>query len=261
VSGRFTAALAAEWLKARRSKVPPLTLAAFAAPAGIAALFMFIAGDPERAQRLGLAGQKARLSGLTADWTGLLGFLAQVVAVGGLLVFSFIATWVFGREFSDATARYLLALPVPRPTIVLAKFTLVAGWSLAVAAWLIGLFLGVGWLLQLPGWSAQVAADGVADALVAALLLLPAVAPVALVACLGRGYLAPLAGALAALVFAQVAAVLGWGAVVPWSVPAVAAGLAPGSHLGAPGLIVAGLTGLGGVAATIAWWRGGDAGL
>jgi ABC-2 type transport system permease protein len=149
-----------------------------------------------------------------------------VVAVGGLLVFSFIATWVFGREFSDATTRYLLALPLPRSTIVLAKFTLVAGWSLAVAVWLIGLFLGVGWLLQPSGWSAGVAADGVADALIAALLLLPAVAPVALVACLGRGYLAPLASALVALVFAQVAAVLGWGSVVPWSVPAVAAGLA-----------------------------------
>jgi ABC-2 type transport system permease protein len=261
VTGRFTAALAAEWLKARRSKALPLTFAAFAAAAGIAALFMFIAGDPERAQRLGLLGQKAQLSGLTADWTGLLGFLAQVVAVGGLLVFSFITTWVFGREFSDATARYLLALPVPRSSIVAAKFTLVTGWSLAVAVWLTGLFLGVGWLLRLPGWSAQVAADGVSDALIAALLLLPAIAPVALVACLGRGYLAPLASALVALVLGQVAAVLGWGAVVPWSVPAVAAGLAPGSRLGAPGLIVAGLTGLVGVAATIAWWRGGDAGL
>ena len=261
MTGRFTAALAAEWLKARRSKVPPLTFAAFAAPAGVAALFMFIVRDPERAQRLGLIGQKAQLSGLTADWTGLLGFLAQVVAVGGLLVFSFIATWVFGREFSDATARYLLALPVPRSTIVLAKFTLVAGWSLAVAVWLIGLFLVVGWLLGLPGWSAGVAADGVASALIAASLLLPAVAPVAVVACLGRGYLAPLASALAALVLAQVAAVLGWGAVVPWSVPAVAAGLAPGSHLGAPGLIIAALTGVAGVATTIAWWRSGDAGL
>lgn len=261
MTGRFTAALAAEWLKARRSKVPPLTFAAFTAPAGVAALFMVIVRDPERAQRLGLVSQKAQLSGLTADWTGLLGFLAQVVAVGGLLVFSFIATWVFGREFSDATARYLLALPIPRSTIALAKFTLVTGWSLAVAVWLVGLFLGVGWLLRLPGWSAQVAADGVASALIAALLLLPAVAPVALVACLGRGYLAPLASALAAVVLAQIAAVLGWGAVVPWSVPAVAAGLAPGSHLGAVGLIVAGLTGVAGVAATIAWWRSGDAGL
>jgi ABC-2 type transport system permease protein len=257
VTGRFTAALAAEWLKARRSKVPPLTFAAFTAPAGIAALFMVIVRDPERAQRLGLVSQKAQLSGLTADWTGLLDFLAQVVAVGGLLVFSFIATWVFGREFSDATARYLLALPIPRSTIVLAKFTLVTGWSLAVAVWLVGLFLGVGWLLRLPGWSAGVAADGVASALAAASLLLPAVASVALAA----AYLAPLASALAALVLAQVAAVLGWGAVVPWSVPAVAAGLAPGSHLGAAGLIVAGLTGVAGVAATIAWWRSGDAGL
>jgi ABC-2 type transport system permease protein len=84
--------------------------------------------------------------------------------------------------------------------------------------------------------------------------------PVALVASAGRGYLAPLAAAVVALVAAQVAAALGWGAVFPWSIPAVAAGLAPGTQLGPSGLVVAVVTGAVGVLGTITWWRGGRAG-
>ncbi|MBT8225403.1 MAG: ABC transporter permease subunit [Dactylosporangium sp.] len=261
MTGHFLAALSAEGRKARRSKVPPLTFAVFTVAAGIGALFMFILRDPERARRLGILGQKAQLSGLTADWAGLLGFLAQVIAVGCLLLFAFIVTWVFGREFADGTARYLLALPVSRTTIVLAKFTLITLWALALAGWLIGLVLGVGWLMHLPGWSADVALDGVGSALIAALLMLLAVAPVAVIACLGRGYLAPLGSALGAMVVAQIAAVLGWGALVPWSIPAVAAGLAPDAAVGPASLGIIGLTGLAGLIGTIAWWHSADAGL
>ncbi len=256
----FAAALAAEWLKARRSKVPVLTFAAFTAAAGVGDLFMLIVMDPGRARRLGLLQQKTELSGLTADWHGMLEFLAQVIAVGGLLLFAFVATWVFAREFVDGTARYLMALPVPRATIVAAKFTLVAAWCLAAAAWLSALMFASGWALRLPGWSPHVAWSGLGHALGAAALLLPAVAPVAMIASISRGYLAPLAAAIGALVFAQVAAVLGWAAAVPWSIPAVAAGLAPDARLSLPGLLVLALTGVTGVAITVRTWRGADIG-
>jgi len=82
MSGGYRAALAAEALKARRSKMPLLTFIAMSAAGLIAALFMFILVNPARAQRLGLLNEKAHLSGLTADWAGLLSFLAQIVAVG-----------------------------------------------------------------------------------------------------------------------------------------------------------------------------------
>jgi ABC-2 type transport system permease protein len=259
--GELLTALSVEWLKARRSKVPVLTAAVFTAAAAFGALFMVIVRDPDRAQRMGLLNQKAQLSGLTADWAGLLGFLSQVIAVGGLLVFAFIATWVFGREFSDGTFRYLLALPVSRSVIAYAKFVLVAVWSLAITGWLVALVFVLGWVLRLPGWTTPVAVGGAVDALTAASLMLPSVAPVALVACWGRGYLAPLASALGALALAQVAAVLGWGSVVPWSIPAIAAGLAPGSELGPASLVVSLVTGVAGVAGTVAWWRTKDAGL
>jgi ABC-2 type transport system permease protein len=261
MSGPWLAAVSAEWVKVRRSKLPLATFGAFTVAAAIGALFMSVLADPTRAARLGAAGQKAQLSNLTPDWSGLLGFLGQVVAVGGLLVFSFVAAWVFGREFSDGTQRYLLALPVPRGTVVAAKVAVVAVWCAALTAWLLGLGLALGVLLGLPGGDPAVVASGVGRAVGAAALMILAVAPVPLVACLGRGYLAPIGAALGALVVAQVAAALGAGGLVPWSIPAVAVGLAPGTDLGPAGCAVAVLTGVAGTGGTLAWWRRGDAGL
>jgi ABC-2 type transport system permease protein len=255
----YRAALSAEILKARRSKVPALTLLVVTAAGGITALFMIVTLDPGRAERLGLLRQKAQLSGITGDWAGMLSFLAQIVAVGDLLLFAFITTWVFGREAADGTLRYLLALPVPRSSVVLAKFTVVAGWATLADLWLAGVTLLLGRLLPLPDDGSHVVLTGLAHAGVAAALMLAATTPVALIASAGRGYLAPLACAVMVLVVAQVAAALGWAALVPWSIPAVAAGLVPGVTLSPSALMIAVLTGAGGVLGTLAWWRSGHA--
>ncbi len=261
MSGGYRAALAAELTKARRSRMPLATVIAMSAAGLIAALFMFILADPARAQRLGLLAQKAQLSGLTVSWAGLLRFLSQIVAVGDLMVFAFIATWIFGREFSDGTMRYLLALPVSRPAIACAKFTVLVLWSAAVTGWLAGFVLALGWALGLPGASPHVLLHGLSGTAIAAALLLLVTTPVALVACAGRGYLAPLAATTGVVVLGQVAAALGWGAVFPWSIPAIAAGLAPDTRLTAASVVIAVLTGTAGVAGTVAWWRSGRAGL
>ncbi|MFD1939620.1 ABC transporter permease [Nonomuraea mangrovi] len=79
-----------------------------------------------------------------------------------------IAIWLFGREFSDHTAKDLLALPASRAAIVAAKFTLAAAWALVLAAGTAAGGLLLGALLALPGWSVQAAAAGVVRILVAA---------------------------------------------------------------------------------------------
>jgi ABC-2 type transport system permease protein len=255
----YSAALTAEILKARRSKVPALTVVVVTAAGCVAGLFMIVALDPARAERMGLLRQKAQLSGITGDWAGLMSFLAQFLAVGDLLLFAFIITWVFGREAADGTLRYLLALPVPRSSVVLAKFTVVVCWAALANVWLAGVTLVLGSLLHLPGDDPHVVLSGLARTGVSAALMLSATAPVALVASAGRGYLAPLAAAIVALVVAQVAAVLGWATLVPWSIPAVAAGLTPGTTLAPSAVAIATLAGVGGVLGTLAWWRSGNA--
>jgi ABC-2 type transport system permease protein len=256
----FAAAVAAESVKARRSSVPVMTMLAVTLAGAVAGLFMFILADPARAKNFGLLNQKANLSGLSADWPGLLQFLAQIVAVADLMLFAFILTWIFGREAADGTQRYLLALPVSRSTIVAAKFTVAAAWAVLTNLWLIAVTLGIGTVLDLPGGSLQTLQHGIGVSALAAGLMLLVVPPIAVIASAGRGYLAPLACALVAVVLAQIAAALGWAALFPWSVPAVAAGLVPQTTLGAPGLALAAVTAVTGVTGTVLWWRGGGAG-
>ncbi|WP_440087809.1 ABC transporter permease [Streptosporangium sp. LJ11] len=251
-------ALWAELLKARRSRLPWLTALAFTLAALVCGLFMFILADPARA--LGLLGGKAQLSGAVADWPGYLALLAQAVGVGGFLIYGMIAIWLFGREFSDHTAKDLLALPTSRTAIVGAKFILAAGWAMLLAVQVAAFGVLIGALLTLPDWSAQIALEGIGRLLVTAALTALLTTPLSLAASLGRGYLAAVGAMFAALFCAQVIAALGFGHHFPWSVPGLYAGIAgPDQDRPGPiGFLLVLAVGATGVLATTAWWRRAD---
>ena len=255
------AALSNEWLKARRSRVPLVTFLVLALGPLAGGLFIYIAADPQRAKDLGLLGQKAELSGITADWSGLLMFSTQIACAGSLLLFAFILTWLFGREFVDRTAHHLMAMPVSRGVIVTAKFALYALWAVSLTLWLTVVTLGMGLLMGLPGWSSSMVLRSVSGVLAAGALTVLAMTPIAYVASRSRGYLAPLATALGLLALAQVAAILGWGAYIPWAIPAIAAGVAPDQAATAGSWLIVAATGILGVVGTVRWWRSPDAGL
>jgi ABC-2 type transport system permease protein len=253
-------ALWAELVKARRSRLPWVSVLAFTIAAGVGGLFMFILADPARARALGLLGAKAELAGGTADWLTYFGFLAQAVAVGGTIIFGLIVIWVFGREFSDHTAKDLLALPTPRTTVVAAKFAVTGVWCLLLAGYTYLLGLAIGAVLGLPGWTADAAARGLGVLLATAAMTALLVAPFALAASAGRGYLAAVGVMFATVFTAQIVALLGYGPYFPWSVPAFYSGIA-GADQPAPGLLgylLVIAVGAAGVIATAAWWRNAD---
>ncbi|MEU4700756.1 ABC transporter permease [Nonomuraea dietziae] len=253
-------ALWAELLKLRRSRLPWISALAFTVATLVCGLFMFILQDPQRARALGLLGGKAQLSDATADWTGYLALLAQAVAVGGLLIYGVIAIWLFGREFSDHTAKDLLALPTSRAAIVGAKFIIGGLWSVLLAVQVCGLGLLIGALLGLPGWSEHHVVEGVTRVLVAATLTALLTTPLSLAASTGRGYLAAVAALFAALFTAQVVAALGFGAYFPWAVPGLFAGIAGPGHdpPNALSFLLVLSTGSAGVYVTTVWWRKAD---
>src|SRR5260370_16411348 len=145
------AALWAETLKARRARMPLLTLAGFSLAPLMGALFMKILLDPTWAARFGALTTKAQFSAAHGDWPTYLGLLTQALAVGGWILFSLIVIWLFGREYSDHTAKDLLALPTPRAAMVTAKLLLATCWCAMLAPWFYLLGLTPGALLTLPG--------------------------------------------------------------------------------------------------------------
>lgn len=246
-----------EWRKAIRSRMMLWTaIGASFLPLGIAFL-IFVSKNPKVSQQLGLISAKADLLAFSAtDWPAYLGLFGQLIAAAGFFLFVLIISWLFGREFTDGTVKDLLAVPVPRASILLAKFILAAGWS----AWLtLIIFIAsvvIGLLLKLPGGSSQVFIQGSVLVLVTASLVIVASLPFAFFASVGRGELLPLGLAILTLISANLAVVIGWGEYFPWSVPGLYAlgkdPLPPASY----GIVLA--TGLAGMLATYLWWKYAD---
>jgi len=256
----FSSALWAETLKMYRSKVPFFTALGFSMMPLVGGLFMIILKDPEAAKSLGLITTKAQLLTGTADWTSLFGFLAQAVAGGGMVLFSIITIWVFGREFSDHTVKELLALPTPREAIVTAKFMVIALWSLVITLLIFGISLIVGRLVVIPGWSEELLRTSFISILGASMLTIPLMSFVALLASAGRGYLPPFGWTIFIVLLADISVILGWGDWFPWAVPGLFSGVGGSREelLGVHSYVILAVATIIGFVATYLWWRDAD---
>ena len=256
----LTSAVWAEALKMRRSKVPLFTALGLSLAPVVDGMFMIILKDPEAARSMGLIGSKAQLVAGVADWPTFFNVLGQAVAVGGAIVFAIITAWVFGREFSDRTAKELLALPTPRESIVAAKFVVIAGWTLALTVLVFLIGLGVGSLVDIPGWSGDLLWSATIDVVGAGVLTILLLPFVAYFAGIGHGELPPMGWTILTVALAQIAAVTGWGDWFPWSVPALFSGAAGprAEFIGAHSYVIVSLASLAGLVLTFQWWRNTD---
>jgi ABC-2 type transport system permease protein len=256
----FYQAFWVEFLKTRRSRVPFFTALGFSMIPLVGGFFMIILKDPEMARRVGLISVKAQMLTGAADWPTYLGFLAMATAVGGILLFSLIGAWVFGREYSDRTVKDLLALPTPRSAIVLAKFAILALWSALLVLIIYFLGLVIGFAVDLPPASMAEFRQGTLKLAITACLTVALVTPIAFFASAGQGYLAPIGIALLFVLLAQVIAIIGYGEYFPWSIPALFSDIT-GNYEGVIGGVsfsIVTLTSLAGIVATMLWWQLAD---
>lgn len=256
----FIAAFWAELLKARRSKITLLTAVGFLLLPFAGGLFMVILKDPEQARAMGLISTKAQLTTGAADWPSFFGMLLQGISIGGAILFALITSWVFGREFSDHTAKELLALPTPRWVIVSAKFVLMVIWILALVLLVFVVALAIGAAVSIPGWSIELMWTTFWTALSAALLTFMLMPFVAYFASWGRGYLLPMGWTFLVAVIANIVTYLGWGDWLPWAVPVLVSGLGrpQADQLGLHSYVMVLIAFVVGVAATLAWWQSAD---
>jgi ABC-2 type transport system permease protein len=256
----FLSALWVETLKVCRSKVLPFSAIGFSLIPLAGGLFLIILKDPLAAKSMGLISTKAQITVGAADWPAFFNLLTGAVAAGGVILFSILPIWVFGREFSEHTLKELLSLPTSREAIVGAKFLVTFVWALSLTLFLFGIGLAVGRLVVIPGWSIELLRTSFEGLLVGAVLTLATMPLVAFFASLGRGYLLPFGWVFLTVFLAQIIARLGWGDWFPWAIPVLFSGAAgPGAEqLGVHSYITVLLTSLMGLAATFWWWRNAD---
>ena len=254
---KIIACILIEWRKLIKSKLSIITICSICLVPFIVGLFAVMMKYPESFKSLGLISAKMEMMRIT-DWSSYLMTLSQVISVGGLLIFGFTTSWVFGREYSDKTMADLLALPIKKGTIVLSKFIVIALWSYLISIFALSLGILVGHLIKLDGWSFTVIFEGVLTFGYCTTLTIILSTPVAFFACFGRGYLSPLAFIIFTILFSQLGSVLNLGEYIPWSIPALVSGLAGkvvfnlGSIISLFGISILGFI------ATIAWWKYAD---
>ena len=253
-------ALQAEFIKIKSSTILWVTFIAFGLAPIMGAVFIMILSDPDAMAKAGALALKAEAMNFGGDWKAYFDILTQAVGVGGIMVFGFVASWLFGREYSDRTAKDLLALPTSRATILNAKFIIYIGWCFALVISNLLIASGFGLILQLPAMENPQLAQAFLSYFITTVLTIIIGTPIAFFAIWGKGYLAPLGVVALTLVFAQVIAATGYGSYFPWSIPGLYSG-AGGEYkdlLNNYSYAILALTGIVGYMATIAYWKFAD---
>jgi len=257
----FIAAFSAECLKIRRSRIFILTILFFLFVSMMMGLLFFVQKHPEIAAKLGMIGTKASMLRLgKADWPTYFVLLTQGIAGIGLIGFGFVTSWVFGREYADHTIKDILALPVSRSFIVLSKFAVIILWCLLLTFIYFAFGLIVGYLIDIPGWSAQIVFQYAYKYSITSLLTILLCTPVAFFASYSRGYLLPIGFVILTLLIANFTGLVGLGPYFPWAIPGLF--IAPAGtedmHLFGTSYIILSVTSILGLAGTLAWWRFAD---
>lgn len=224
----FIRVLGAEFLKLKRCPIVLITLIAWLFMGSIAGLFLWIVSHPGMAASLGLIGQKASFAAgdLSADWPGLLAMVGQMGGLGGMILYSVIVSWLFGREYAEGTAKNLMALPLPRPYFALSKLLVSAAWMLGLTLVAVAQAVVTGRLLGLGGFSAPDFLSWAARSFAATLMVLSLGPSVALIATVGKGYMAPLGFTIMTLVVGTVIGATDWARWCPWSIVPLYSGAA-----------------------------------
>ena len=255
----ITSALWSEYMKIRKSKILFATILIFIFIPMMTGFLMYVAKNPDIASKLGLIGTKANMFGEN-DWLGYLGLLSQLMASIGLLGFGFVTTWVFAREHTDRTMKDILALPVSRSNIVLAKFIIISLWCtiLSVTIYIVGILMGQA--INLPGWSHELLMIFTKSYFISAFLTLLLCSPVAYLAGYSRGIIAPLGFVILTMIMAQFVGLIGLGPYFPWAIPGLFAVSkdAEGFRLFTSSYIILAITFIIGYWATWHWWRTAD---
>jgi ABC-2 type transport system permease protein len=254
-------AIWAEGLKARKSKMFLGTLIFFIFMGIMMGMLMYVTRHPEIAGRSATMSAKVSVLG-KGDWASFINMMLQMVLTIGTIGFGLVTAWIFGREYSEKVIKDIIALPVSRITIVIAKFIIAFIWSfiLILILFLVGSIVGL--ITNMPGWSDINFGEAFGIFLECAFFNLLLGTLVAFVASTGRGYILPIAYVILTLIFTQLIfiGIPSLTIYMPWAFPALYSGIAGQSAPEPTGLsyIIYSLTVILGFILTAGWWRFAD---
>jgi len=207
----------------------------------------------------GILKTKVDLAGLTAEWPMYIGLNEIAAGAIGMVIFGFIVSWVFGREFNDRTVKDLLALPTSRATIVISKLLAVFLWCILINIIIFTLGILIGFAIDLPLWSFDLLPDFAKVFSITTLLSLLLCSPVAYVASAGKSYLPAIGFVVLCMGLANFFGNVGLGAYFPWAIPLLYTGaVGTSGQLPMVSILIITGTALLGTIGTILQWKYAD---
>ena len=158
-------------------------------------------------------------------WESFMPLASQSIASWyGILLFGYVAAYVFGREFSERTARGLLTLPVRREYFMVSKLVVVLVWVFGLGILSVVAQAGYAAILGFDGFAWKYLLSGLADAMTVTLIIAATLPVIGLLAILGHGYLVPMVFSGVAFTSSFMFLQIGWEQWYPWSMPIMIAG-------------------------------------
>lgn len=257
----INAAIWAEVLKTRKSKVFWISLIFFAFIPTMMSLFFVLQKHPELIEKLGIIGTKANLMQFgEPNWTNYFSLLNQAIAAVGLIGYGFATSWLFGSEYTENTLKDILALPVSRSKIATAKIITSIGWSIMMSLVFLLCAIVIGFIIGISGSSMGNIIHNSFRFLAISGLTVLLIPPVSFFAVYSKGYFFPLGFIILTLIMANVAGVIGLGPYFPWSIPGILSSdaSAEGMQLVPVSYLILIITSSAGLAGTLAWFRFAD---
>ena len=253
------ASLTIEMLKVYRSMIFWITIGASCLISFMLGLMMMLVMNPGSLPP-GILKTKISIAAISASWPVYIGFIEMATGALGLILFGFVVSWIFGREYKDRTVKDILALPVSRTTIVFSKLITVCFWCILLSfiIFILGLILGA--LIKLPLWSPALMPDFSRVFFITTLLSLMLCPMTAFVASAGRSYLPAIGFIILIMGLANFFLNIGLGAYFPWAIPMLYTGAVgdSGNQLPLVSYIIMTLTFLAGSTGTVLYWKYAD---
>lgn len=222
-------AIRAEFLKLRRARAILWSALVVFIYNVINAVFVFNLKNPAASAQMAKAGgpfTKAALAGFyQPTWANFLRFIPQGISgAWGVLLFGFVAAYIFAQEYRERTAAATLTTPVRREYVAGAKMLVLAAWVLGLT--LLSMMLGTAGvaLAGIGGFTWKLIATTLLDSLEVSLLLYLTLPFVAWLAVAGKGYLRPMLFSVIALMLGNSLISTGAARWFPWDMPVLAVG-------------------------------------
>jgi hypothetical protein len=175
----------------------------------------------------------------------------------GSFCFSILAAWMFGVEFVHKTVMELLAFPASRSTIVFAKIiTLtISVLILSFGQYALSCILSI--VTGKDGWTWEAVFYYMIRQGIMAVMMLALCMPILFLGLCSRGYFLPIAVSIAVFVYVNIDdGGLPLAVHIPWRVPLLYA--ADGQLPRPLDAVILIIMGVGGILASLAWWRHAD---